>query len=187
MAHYWLTRGRDRRMYDAARKLADCWDANIGPAPEEDLVRRSPGGKAGGLVRFGRMVNEVEGQGQGDKYIAAPAKFLLDSRRGGESYDQSHLPVVQQYEALDRVHALQLFGDGRHRHGDGRSEYQSAVKSIWDNIIHAKYYVTGGIGSEMEGFGNDFSLPNSPLLRIVRARRAANSFPAQDEPRLARR
>ena len=41
-------------------------------------------------------------------------------------------------------------------------DYQSAVKSIWDDLINRKYYVTGGIGSgeTSEGFGADYSLPN---------------------------
>ena len=51
------------------------------------------------LVRFGRFVNEVEGGGRGGRYISL-AKFLLDCRKNGTEYDQSHLPVVQQYEAV---------------------------------------------------------------------------------------
>ena len=35
VAHYRLTAGRDRRMYDAAKKLADCWNAHVGPAPKK--------------------------------------------------------------------------------------------------------------------------------------------------------
>jgi len=51
-------------------------------------------------VRFGRFVNDMEGPGsQGDSYIKL-AKFLLDSRNGGSEYDQSHVPVQQQYEAV---------------------------------------------------------------------------------------
>ncbi|HBY58940.1 MAG TPA: hypothetical protein DEH78_03910, partial [Solibacterales bacterium] len=26
-------------------------------------------------------------------------------------------------------------------------DYQSAVRSLWDNIVNKKYYLTGGIGS----------------------------------------
>ncbi|MCX7009810.1 MAG: glycoside hydrolase family 127 protein, partial [Kiritimatiellaeota bacterium] len=35
VAHFQMTEGKDRRMYDAAKKIADCWDANIGPAPKK--------------------------------------------------------------------------------------------------------------------------------------------------------
>jgi DUF1680 family protein len=42
-------------------------------------------------------------------------------------------------------------------------DYQSAVKSLWDNIVHKKYYVTGGVGSgeSSEGFGPNYSLRNN--------------------------
>jgi DUF1680 family protein len=42
-------------------------------------------------------------------------------------------------------------------------DYQSAVKSLWDNIVHRKYYVTGGVasGETSEGFGPDYSLRNN--------------------------
>ncbi len=41
-------------------------------------------------------------------------------------------------------------------------DYQSAVMSLWDNLVNKKYYVTGGVGSgeTSEGFGPDYSLPN---------------------------
>ncbi|MBM4029429.1 MAG: hypothetical protein FJ280_29135, partial [Planctomycetes bacterium] len=39
-------------------------------------------------------------------------------------------------------------------------DYQSAVMSLWDNIVNRKYYVTGGMGSgeTSEGFGPNYSL-----------------------------
>jgi len=42
-------------------------------------------------------------------------------------------------------------------------DYQSAVMSLWDNMVNRKYYVTGGIGSgeTSEGFGPDYSLGNT--------------------------
>jgi DUF1680 family protein len=29
----------------------------------------------------------------------------------------------------------------------GDVDYQSAVMSLWDNLVNRKYYVTGGVGS----------------------------------------
>ena len=42
-------------------------------------------------------------------------------------------------------------------------DYQSAVMSLWDNMVNRKYYVTGGIGSgeTSEGFGPNYSLRNT--------------------------
>ena len=163
VAHFWSTGGRDRRMYDAAKKLADCWDANIGPAPKKtwhdghEEIEQA-------LVRLARLVSEVEGTGKGDKYIRL-SKFLLGCRRDGESYDQCHLPVVEQYEALGHAvraaYCYSAMADIAMETGD--AEYASAVKSLWNNLVNAKYYVTGGIGSgeTSEGFGKDFSLPNN--------------------------
>jgi len=33
--HHTLTDGQDLRLYNAAKKLADCWVANIGPGKKE--------------------------------------------------------------------------------------------------------------------------------------------------------
>jgi len=45
----------------------------------------------------------------------------------------------------------------------GDVDYQSAVLSLWDNMVNRKYYITGGIGSgeTSEGFGPDYSLRNN--------------------------
>ena len=45
----------------------------------------------------------------------------------------------------------------------GGVDYLSAVRSLWDSIVHRKYYVTGGVGSgeTSEGFGPDYSLRNN--------------------------
>lgn len=114
-------------------------------------------------MRFGRFVNEVEGGGRGDKYREL-AKFLLDQRGGGSEYDQSHAPVVAQYEAVGHAvraaYSYSAMADVVLE--TGNRDYQSAIESLWDNTVNKKYYVTGGIGSgeTSEGFGPDYSLPN---------------------------
>ena len=159
--HYTLTEGKDLRLYNAAKKLADCWVANIGPGKKEWFDGHQEMEQA--LVRFGRFVNDQEGNHRGDAYIAL-AKFLLDSRRGGSEYDQSHLPPGQQYEAVGHAVRATYFYSGM---ADIAAEtqdrdYQSAVISLWDNMVNKKYYLTGGIGSgeTSEGFGPNYSLRN---------------------------
>jgi DUF1680 family protein len=181
--HFMMTEGKDRRLYDAAKRLANCWADHIGPATE-----MTPEGKPKqewfdghqemeqALVRFGRFVNEVEGpalssakgasvsKGPGDRYVAL-AKFLLDNRKGGSEYDQSHLPVQQQYEAVGHaVRAVYTYSGMADVAVETHDvDYQSAVKSLWDNIVHKKYYLTGGVGSgeSSEGFGPNYSLRNN--------------------------
>ncbi len=160
--HYTLTEGEDTRLYDAAIKLANCWVDNIGPEKMEWYDGHQEMEQA--LVRFGRFVNDMEGNGQGDDYIAL-AKYLLDCRNEGSEYDQSHLPVQQQYEAVGHavraVYSYSAMSDIAAE--TGNIDYQSAVISLWDNMVNKKYYVTGGIGSgdTSEGFGENYALRNN--------------------------
>lgn len=161
--HYSMSDRKDDRLYNAAKKLCDCWADHIGPAPKQEWFDGHQEMEQA-LVRFGRFVNEVEGGGKGDRYVAL-AKFLLDCRRNGSEYDQSHLPVTQQYEAVGHavraVYNYSAMADVAVETHD--VDYQSAVKSLWDNITHKKYYVTGGVGSgeTSEGFGPNYSLRNN--------------------------
>jgi len=159
--HYTLTGGRDRRLYDAAKRLADCWAANIGPGKKVWFDGHQEMEQA--LVRFGRFVNDMEGGGHGDAYIRL-AKFLLDSRGGGDEYDQSQSPVQEQYAAVGHaVRATYTYSGMADVAAETHDvDYQSAVMSLWDNLVNRKYYITGGIGSgeTSEGFGPDYSLRN---------------------------
>ncbi len=76
--HYQMTGRKDARLYNAAKKLADCWYDNLGPAPKKPWYDGHEEMEQA-LVRFGRFVNDMEGGGKGDKYIEL-AKFLLDCR-----------------------------------------------------------------------------------------------------------
>jgi len=161
--HYLMTDRKDARLYDAAKKLADCWYDNLGPAPKKEWFDGHQEMEQA-LVRFGRFVNEVEGGNKGQKYIEL-ARFLLDCRRNGTEYDQSHLPVVQQYEAVGHaVRAVYTYSGMADIAIETHDvDYQSAVISLWDNIVNRKYYVTGGVGSgeSSEGFGPNYSLRNN--------------------------
>lgn len=159
--HHTLTNGQDLRLYNAAKHLADCWVANLGPGKKEWFDGHQEMEQA--LVRFGRFVNDTEGNGRGDGYIKL-AKFLLDSRKGGQEYDQSHLPPVRQYEAVGHAVRAVYFYSGMADIAaeTGDQDYQSAVLSLWDNMVNKKLYVTGGVGSgeTSEGFGPNYSLRN---------------------------
>ena len=175
--HYLMTKKQDARLYNAAKKLADCWYNNLGPAPKKPWYDGHQEMEQA-LVRFGRFVNDMEGGGKGQKYIDT-AKWLLDcrsttavqrTRQDGtvyderSEYDQSHLPVVQQYEVVGHaVRAMYLdsgMADVAVETHD--LEYHSAVKSLWQNLVNKKLYVTGGVGSgdTSEGFGVNYALSN---------------------------
>jgi uncharacterized protein len=161
--HYLMTKKKDARLYSAAQKLADCWCDNLGPAPKKEWFDGHQEMEQA-LARFGRFVNDMEGVGKGDRYIQL-ARFLLDCRKNGIEYDQSHLPVIQQYEAVGHavraVYSYSGMADVVMQTHD--PDYLSATKSLWDNIVNKKYYITGGVGSGQtsEGFGPNYSLRNN--------------------------
>ena len=161
LAHHALTEGRDTRLIDAAKRLADCWCNQIGPAPKQTWWDGHQEMKQA-LVRLAEWAEAHDGAGRGAKYLAL-ARFLLESRDQGSSYDQSHVPVVAQYEAVGHaVRAMYLYnGLTNIAMHTGDPAQWSAALSLWDNFVHRKYYVTGGAGSgeTPEGFGADFSLP----------------------------
>src|SRR5262249_12254127 len=53
--HYQMTKGQDARLYNAAKKLADCWYNNLGPAPKKPWYDGHQEMEQA-LVRFGRFV-----------------------------------------------------------------------------------------------------------------------------------
>jgi len=162
--HYTLTNGKDLRLYNAAKKLADCWADHIGPNPGQIEWWDDHEEMEMALIRFGRFVNDMENNGAGDRYIHL-AKFLMDSRHGGSEYNQSHVNVQKQYEAVGHaVRAVYLYSAMADYAAESNDpDYQSAVISLWDNMVNKKYYVTGGIGSgeTSEGFGHNYSLPHN--------------------------
>jgi DUF1680 family protein len=161
IAHYMMTNKTDATLYNAAKKLADCWYNNVGPGKKQWWDGHEEIEQA--CCRLGVFVNQNEGAGKGDKYIQL-AKALMDYRSGGGQYDQSHaLPVNQTTAVGHAVRAMYLYS-GMEDVGMllNNSSYTNAAAKIWDNFVNRKWYVTGGVGSgeTSEGFGGDYSLPN---------------------------
>ena len=164
IAHHIAVGGKDVRLYQAAKKLADCWAAHIGPPPKQEWYDGHQEMEQA-LFRLAAYVDVVEGAGKGRTY-ADLARYLLEcrGRHDGQEYDQTQAPVVRQYSAVGHaVRAVYLYSamaQAARTNGDG--QYLSALDSLWDNLANRKMYVTGGVGSgeTSEGFGRDFSLPN---------------------------
>jgi DUF1680 family protein len=164
IAHHIATGGKDARLYNAAKKLADCWAAHIGPPPKQEWYDGHEEMEQA-LFRLANYVDLVEGPGAGHKY-AELGRFLLDCRgkHGGQNYDQTQAPVARQYSAEGHaVRAGYLYSAmAAAARTNGDPTYLSALDSLWDNLVNRKMYITGGIGSGEtdEGFGRDYSLPN---------------------------
>lgn len=165
LAHYRTTKGKDRRLYDAAIKLADHLDSVFGPAPKRAWKNGHPGMELA-LCRLGESVNASEGKGKGDKYIDL-AKFFMDNQHKiqPDPYNQSEKPAVEMTEATGHAVRATYFyaamADVAYHKED--AAYGKAADALWDNAIHKKHYLTGGVGASHggEAFAGDYQLPNN--------------------------
>lgn len=155
VAHYRAT-GK-RNFLDIAIKNADLVDREFGWGKRE-LV---PGHQEIeiGLVKLYSAT--------GEKRYLDLAKFFLDKRGKSprrETYDQTHLPVVDQDKAVGHsVRAVYMYAamaDMAALSGD--DDYVGAMDKLWHDIVDTKLYIIGGIGAAggHEGFGDHYELPN---------------------------
>lgn len=153
VAHYQAT-GK-RNLLDIALRSADLVDRDFGPEAKISY----PGHQEIeiGLVKLYRLT--------GDPRYLDLAKFFLDSRKGGQEYNQAHIPVTAQKEAVGHaVRATYMYSamaDVAALTGD--TSYTGAIGSIWQDVVGTKLYITGGIGAagNIEGFSRPYDLPNA--------------------------
>jgi DUF1680 family protein len=156
---YYQATGK-RLLLEIALKTADLLDKTFGPGkqsiwPGHEITEM-------GLARLYRAT--------GDERYLKLAKFLLDARGpdgakgSGRIYNQSHLKVVDQTEAVGHaVRATYLYsGMADVAALTGDLSYINAIDKIWENVTSAKLYITGGIGAtgSSEAFGANYELPN---------------------------
>ncbi len=159
VAHYEAT-GK-RSLLDVALKNADLVVSVFGPGKNEGV----PGHEEIelGLVKLYRVT--------GNRQYLDLAKFFVGQRGNAAGhtlygeYSQDHQPLAQQQKAVGHaVRAGYLYAGATDIAAiTGTKEYDTALHSIWNNIIDTKLYLTGGIGAEpkYEGFGPDYELPNA--------------------------
>ena len=178
VAYYYGT-GK-RKLLDVATRLADLICQTFGP--EEHKMHGYPGHPEVevGLIKLYYAT--------GNRSYLDMAKYFVDIRGVGENYflkemnepdyepvfpdfhdydllyAQSHLPVREQKKAEGHaVRAVYLYS----AMADLAKEYQDdglleACKSLWNNMVNRRMYITGGIGSSglLERFTADYDLPN---------------------------
>ncbi len=80
------------------------------------------------------------------------------------SYNQAHQTIYEQKEAVGHaVRALYMYTAMADLAGtDGDDRLYQACRTLWDNIVSQKMYITGGIGADSEGeaFAGNYELPN---------------------------
>ena len=169
-AHYWVT--GNKKLLNAAVHFADLICKVFGengkkgygghPVAEEGLLKLylATGNKA--YLDTARLFINRRGT----------RPYYFDEERGESTpenelkyvYNQAHLPVREQKEAAGHaVRAVYLYTAMAHlARIDGDNELLSACKTLFNDIINTKMYITGGIGSTKNGeaFTFAYDLPN---------------------------
>ncbi|MEO9021494.1 MAG: glycoside hydrolase family 127 protein [Ginsengibacter sp.] len=163
---YYKATGK-RKFLNVASRFADLWLATFGPGKRHWVDGHQEAQLA--LVKLYDVTQER-------KYLDF-AHWLLEERGHGYEYGpmwekgtdhnvgiQSDIPVKDIVEAKGHaVRAMYMYsGMADIVANTGDSTYLKALNSVWDDIVHKKMYITGGIGSmaEGEGFGPAYYLPN---------------------------
>ena len=85
--------------------------------------------------------------------------LTLDQR-----YTQTHATIYEQKEAVGHsVRAVYMYTAMADLAGEDKDQrFYEACQTLWDNIVKKRMYITGGIGSTVEGeaFTIDYDLPN---------------------------
>ena len=158
IAHYRAT-GK-RNFLDIAIKYADCVCREIGPNEGQQV--KVPGHQIAEMALAKLYVLT------GDQKYLDEAKFFIDMRghgeKGAEEYRQSHVPVMEQDEAVGHAVRAEYFYSGIADVAalTGQSDYIDVIDKIWENIADKKLYLTGGVGARRSGeaFGDNYELPN---------------------------
>lgn len=150
----WQAATGKRNLLDIALKNAALVTKTFGPGK----LAKAPGHQE---IELG-LVKLFEATGE-RRYLDL-AKFFLDVRGYGEAYMQNHQKIQLQREAVGHaVRASYMFAAACDVAAlTGTTEYDEALKAVWEDIVGKKMYLTGGIGAtgSNEGFANPFELPN---------------------------
>ena len=176
---YYIGTGKDKFL-KAVMRFADLICETFGPG--EDQIHGYPGHQEVeiGLIKLYRI--------SGKKKYLDMAKYFIDIRGVGENYflkemakpdyknifpefagyqpaySQSHMPVREQKtaegHAVRAVYMYCAMADLAEEYQD--EELLNACRTLWNNIVTKRMYITGGIGSSgiLERFTTDYDLPN---------------------------
>lgn len=168
VAHIRMTRGKDRRLFDAAIRCADLLDATFGPAPKRTWTNGHPGIEYA-FLRLADACEKWNGKGSGQKYAKLAQYFVRHQHSTGKgvhhfkpSYNQSERPAEEMSEATGHAVRATYFYTAMAGIASRLNDTKLglAAERIFANAIDKKEYITGGVGASEygEAFGPDYDL-----------------------------
>jgi DUF1680 family protein len=181
--HYYRATGKTR-LLAVATKLANHMTDLMGPAPRKNII---PGHSLAeeALVKLYLLFREqpnlktqmpvpVE-----EKRYLELVEFWLgnhgnhEGRRDFGPYGQDHKSVFEMETIEGHAVRATLLCTGlvAAYSVNGRAEYLTTARRLWDNMVLRRMYINGGLGAvaQIEGFSTDYDLPNNGYLETCAA------------------
>lgn len=182
--HYYYATGKTK-LLSVSVKLCNYIYTQMGPAPKMNIIP----GHAGPEEALLKLYDLFKQEPPLKKKMGAPvneqqyyniAKFWIENRgnygntdgshvrQSDSSYNQDHMPVLQQPTIEGHAVRATLLATGvaamALENGDAR--YKATANRYWDNMIGKRMFITGGEGAIADGerFGPDYYLPESAYL-----------------------
>ncbi|MDD7389934.1 MAG: glycoside hydrolase family 127 protein [Lachnospiraceae bacterium] len=175
---YYETTGKDK-LLGVVQRMADHIISRFGEGKERGI----PGHQEVeiGLMKLYRVTGRTEYKEMARFFLEERGKnpdyFYEEKKKRGwqhwgqytldpldTAYAQVHAPVYEQKKAVGHaVRAVYMYTAMADLAGeDGDKRLYDACLTLWDNIVNQRMYITGGIGSTVEGeaFSTDYDLPN---------------------------
>lgn len=181
VAHYKAT--GDKRLIKVSEKLVNCIKQTFGP--EEGKIKGADGHQEIelALVRLYEVTGKRDYLDMSEWFLEIRGKDpdfyqkqLIENKRLGIDskmisintiYHQAYKPVTDQEDAVG--HAVRLVymaaAMAEIAFYNDNEKMLKAARRIWENIVTKKIYITGGIGSTVNGeaFTFDYDLPNDTM------------------------
>lgn len=155
-----------RKFLDVAIRWADMFNSLFGPDKRHWVTGHEELELA--LVKLYKATGD-------EKYLKL-SNWLLEERGHGyakgytwtdwkdTAYAQDLKPLKEQTRITGHaVRAMYLYSGAADVAAlTNNTDYMTAMKKVWEDVVYRNMYITGGIGSSgsNEGFGNPFDLPN---------------------------
>lgn len=175
---YYETTGKDK-LLGVAQRMADHIISRFGEGKERGI----PGHQEVeiGLMKLYRAAGKEEYKEMARFFLEErgknPGYFYEEKKKRGwqhwgqysleplnTTYAQVHAPIYEQKKAVGHaVRAVYMYTAMADLAGeDGDKRLYDACLTLWNNIVNQQMYITGGIGSTVEGeaFSTDYDLPN---------------------------
>jgi DUF1680 family protein len=181
--HYYRATGKTD-LLRVAVKMANHACDTIGPPPKANVIpgHALPEEALAKLYRLFRDNTELK------KAMPVPidegrylklAEFWIENRgnhigrRDFGSYDQDHMPVLQQMSLEGHAVRATLMATGLTALAaiNGREGYRDTAIRLWNNMTGRRMHINGGVGASRDGeaFSGDYSLPNNGYLETCAA------------------